>query len=196
MTATAGQTAVHERPARQRPARRPAGRRHARVAELEHLSLEALRAYRGELAEEESRVSYWRRIIQAKLDLLVSPETGELVARLRAVLSDVGVASSRQGLLRMHPAAGMPPLPHLQHLWTSGHERTSDQLLGELADAERALSSYRSALLDRLDQATSDLIARYREDPSACLAALPTTPSDGPSIRPAERPPGRRRRAV
>jgi len=54
--------------------RRPAaGRRPAqRVPHLEHLELSALREYRQDLLTEESRVSYWRRILQARLDNAVA----------------------------------------------------------------------------------------------------------------------------
>ena len=38
------------------------------------------------------------------------------------------------------------------------------------------LSSYREALIRRLDRATAEMVARYHEDPSLCLMALPTAP--------------------
>ena len=41
-----------------------------RSTDFAHLSLTALRAYRRTLTHEESRVSYWRRLIQARLDVL------------------------------------------------------------------------------------------------------------------------------
>ena len=37
------------------------------------------------------------------------------------------------------------------------------------------LSAYRTALHKRLAGATGELIARYREQPTLCLTALPTT---------------------
>ena len=39
--------------------------------------------------------------------------------------------------------------------------------------AELQLSAYRNALHRRLELATGELIARYHEDPSLCLCALP-----------------------
>jgi hypothetical protein len=42
-----------------------------------------------------------------------------------------------------------------------------------LAVAERQLSEYRQALHRRIGDATSELIARYREEPNLCLTALP-----------------------
>ena len=38
--------------------------------EFSHLSLPALRDYRQTLGQEENRVSYWRRLIQARMDLI------------------------------------------------------------------------------------------------------------------------------
>ncbi len=40
-------------------------------------------------------------------------------------------------------------------------------------DATTASTAYRSALHVRLDLATRELIARYHDNPSACLVALP-----------------------
>ena len=42
-----------------------------------HLSVEGLREYRRALSEEEHRVSYWRRILQARLDLVGRYLAGE-----------------------------------------------------------------------------------------------------------------------
>jgi outer membrane protein TolC len=47
------------------------------------------------------------------------------------------------------------------------------QLEADLDEAERQLSSYRNALHVRLGDATSELIARYRDEPNLCLSALP-----------------------
>ena len=50
---------------------------------------------------------------------------------------------------------------------------TDDALLVRLAAAEAELSAYRRSLHERLDDATSELIARYREEPALSLCALP-----------------------
>ena len=41
-----------------------------RNSEFDHLDLEGLRNYRTALSAEEGRVSYWRRIMQARLDVV------------------------------------------------------------------------------------------------------------------------------
>ena len=48
--------------------------------------------------------------------------------------------------------------------------------LADLAHAELQLSAYRAALHRKLAAATQELIARYREDPSLALTALPLVP--------------------
>ena len=56
-----------------------------------------------------------------------------------------------------------------------GHadDGADDGIVVRLAAAEAELSAYRRALHERLDDATSELIARYREEPALALCALP-----------------------
>ena len=167
-----------------------------RSADFAHLTLAALRAYRKTLAHEESRVSYWRRLIQARLDVLrdddgrtPQPVDRDKVERLRGVLAEARPVA-RQALVsdradRRHPAAARPRgavVPQVDPE-DPAHSAT---LLRELAFAELQLSAYRTALHARLGAATRELIARYREDPLLCLtrsAALPTGASSLPDVR-------------
>jgi hypothetical protein len=147
-----------------------------RCPELGHLTLDALRTYRQELVEEESRVSYWRRIVQARIDLILAVDHNDLT-RLRGALADPDARSRRQALLAVLPADDVPPLPDLAVLWRSEPDPADEQavtaLVTALGTAESALSSYRQALHKRLDRATAELIARYHQDPQQCLVALP-----------------------
>jgi hypothetical protein len=140
------------------------------------LDLDALRSYRQELVVEESRVSYWRRILQARLDTALG-ENGERtpVARLQSVLTQHQESSRRLAVLDVHDAVSVPPLPNLAVLWESSSDLGTDDagMVPRLADAEVELSSYRRSLHERLDDATSELIARYRETPALALRALP-----------------------
>ncbi|HET7407184.1 MAG TPA: hypothetical protein VFJ21_08660 [Mycobacteriales bacterium] len=160
-----------------------------RSADFAHLTLSALRIYRKALAAEEDRVSYWRRIIQARLDLVRAGEQrgGLRLDSVRDILSDPRVGTGRTAIMAILPHEDMPPLPNLVGLWQAdplpgdspeavAHNTRMEH---ELADAEVALSAYRSALHQRIDAATGELIARYREDPTLCLSALPTLPTDG-----------------
>ena len=148
-----------------------------RSPELAHLNLTRLRAYRRTLLDEELRTSYWRRLIQARRDLLrAGGEPGDRAA-LTDALTEARSVRGRQVILTLHPDGGMPILPHLPDLWASGVDQGTDaeraELFTRLASAESVLSSYREALHRRLDRATAELVARYHEDPGQCLVALP-----------------------
>ena len=145
-----------------------------------HLSVDGLRAYRRALSDEEHRVSYWRRILQARLDLVASGTTRKGVdhERLTPLLTTQRVGAGRRALSSVvHSDGGIPPLPQLEALWE--RQVAPDDEAGRLAFeddlrvAEQELSAYRAALHDRIGSATGELIARYRESPGLCLSALP-----------------------
>ncbi len=153
-----------------------------RSPEFAHLSLEGLRAYRHALTTEEGRVSYWRRIIQARLDLVRVAESGSATTpeALRGVFAGARVESGRRALLTVVPVDDMPPIPDLVELWeretVAGAGTHNARLARDLSKAEAQLSAYRTALHKRLAAATGELIARYREQPTLCLSALPLAP--------------------
>src|SRR3954454_22043707 len=100
------------------PNRPTADRFHAppqRNNDFAHLSLEGLRQYRAALSTEESRVSYWRRIIQARLDLVRATDAGNAtsVDALAAMFTHPRVGGSRPHLMSVVPVDDMPPLPDL-----------------------------------------------------------------------------------
>ena len=150
-----------------------------RSPDFAHLSLDGLRKYRHALSDEENRVSYWRRIIQARLDLVRAAEGGTVatVDNLRGVFAEARVDSGRKALLTVLPQDDMPPLPDLVELWVReprlGDDEHNRRLALDLSKAEAQLSAYRTALHKRLSSATGELIARYREKPDLCLSALP-----------------------
>src|SRR5687767_1285244 len=83
------------RPRSRKAAPRPEPQRDEAYA---HLTLEGLRAYRRALSEEENRVSYWRRILQARLDVLRAGLAGGSArpvdtAALKPVLTDARVGA-------------------------------------------------------------------------------------------------------
>lgn len=143
------------------------------------LSLAELRAYRRKLADEEDRVSYWRRLVHARLDVLAAesshagPLTLETLAR---VLGDTGAGRTRNALVRVRAAEPLPELPVLEEMWVSevdpGDRAAIEAAVERLRTAERQLTSYRTALHQRIDEATGELIERYRADPSSALVAL------------------------
>lgn len=168
-------------PTAARPASRRAPQRIApvRTEEHAHLSLDELRAYRTTLSQEESRVSYWRRIIQARLDLLRVGADADSDT-LRPVLTDERVGAGRRALVEIMPVDDIPPLPDLAGLWDRLVDPADAQAVAaldrDLSEAERQLSEYRSVLHARIGAATGELIARYRDEPGLCLSALPVRP--------------------
>lgn len=155
-----------------------------RSPEFAHLSLSSLRSYRHALTAEENKVSYWRRLIQARMDLLAADGADDTarLERLRTTLTENRVGLGRQALVEIVPTDDTPPLPDLEDLWAQ--EVTPDEptraaaLRKELSFAELQLSAYRAALHRRLSKATVELIARYREEPSLALIALPLPPGE------------------
>jgi hypothetical protein len=136
-----------------------------------------LRVYRQALADEEDRVSYWRRILQARLDLVRAGDaTAGDLDQLRPVVTGRNATRGRTALVRVMPVDDIPPLPDLGLLWETIPDEdpaSRARLERALMSAERELSDYRAALHQRIGAATAELIARYREDPLRCLSSLP-----------------------
>src|SRR6058998_1260493 len=101
----------------QQGARKPQVRPEPRRSEQHaHLSLDGLREYRTALTAEESNVSYWRRIIQARLDV-VRAGSDLLAENLKPVLTDERVGAGRRALVDVLATNDIPPLPDLASLW-------------------------------------------------------------------------------
>lgn len=146
---------------------------------MEGLTLEQLRAYRSELRAEEDRVSYWRRLAHGRIDLLTAQATsGPVLTRyeLARALSDTGSGRRRSGLMSIEAADPLPELPELDEIWTSRPDPHDAAALADqvarLRAAEEQLTRYRTVLHQRLDEATAELIARYKRDPTCALAVL------------------------
>lgn len=148
--------------------------------DLAVLDLPGLREYRRRLEAEEDRVSYWRRLVHARLDLLAAESASDhtlTLPELVRVLGDTGTGQTRQALVSVRPAEPLPELPVLTEMWASEVDpRDADQVadaVDRLTRAEKQLTEYRRALHERIDEATAELIARYRENPLAALAVIP-----------------------
>lgn len=154
----------------------PAGSDDAATAErLQALDLFSLRELRAELTDYETRVSYWRRLLQARLDLLASGRQGHDLQQLARALADAPSRSRRMANLTVLPPDQVPPLPDVAHLWEEvpppGADTTDYE--GRLRDMERQLSELRRGLHQSIDAAHRALIERYRADPALALTILP-----------------------
>ena len=143
------------------------------------LSLDDLRLYRRRLAEEEEKVSYWRRLVHARLDVLEAEAHHERPLRLEElirVLGDTGSGRTRTALVNVRAADPLPDLPILEEMWVTELDPNDTAAIKEAIDrlraAERQLTDYRRALHKQLDGATSELIERYRVDPTSALVAF------------------------
>lgn len=143
------------------------------------LTLDTLRSYRRRLADEEERVSYWRRLVHARIDVLEAEAHHERplhIDELVRVLGDTGQGRGRTALVTVHAEEPLPDLPVLQEMWVTELDPNDAEAVADavrrLRVAERQLTDYRRALHARLDDATKELIARYRENPASALVAL------------------------
>jgi hypothetical protein len=119
---------------------------------LSELDLATLRARRRRLSDEHARLTWLRRLVKARGDLEV--------ARLTGVTAPCGEESS---LLTPTVRAALA-------LETDRPCPLGSTLLTELADTERSLSRAADDTQLHLDQATAELMRRYRDDPRTCLS--------------------------
>jgi len=147
---------------------------------LEELSLAELRARRRVCADLDLEYSYYRRLLQGRLDLLAfemrrrsGEETRTLIEALPEILASW--ASHRPGLPRRRVPVEAPHLP-------ATGRRAVDQVLSDeflillsemadkdladvqqrLAEAEAEISRLRRAVFDASDVLQAELVRRYR----------------------------------
>ncbi|CAN5337945.1 hypothetical protein BH18ACT9_BH18ACT9_11930 [soil metagenome] len=143
------------------------------------LSLDGLRDYRRTLAAEEEKISYWRRLVHARIDVLEAEAQHErelTIDELVRVLGDTGAGHGRTALVSVEAAAPLPDLPVLEEMWVTELDPNDPVAVAEAVNrlrvAEKQLTQYRHGLHQRLDDATGELIVRYREAPAAALVAF------------------------
>ncbi|HZD73270.1 MAG TPA: hypothetical protein VE776_05200 [Actinomycetota bacterium] len=148
---------------------------------VERLRLEplaGLRALRKALREEERQVSYWRRLVQGRLDLARPALAGDQpsVEKLTATASGQRQDPSRRGAGRRSPSFAKfvngiqdRRLASLAAAWDTPIPWDERGRLREveatLAEIEVELSRRRRDLHERIDACTTELVDRYRRDP-------------------------------
>lgn len=151
---------------------------------LRELSTQELRTRRAECEEEERAVSYARRVLQGRLDILRAEllrreqrgdgEAESLLSRLPDILGHDHVATdplqARATRLDVPPAA-----EHLEreldeivdesslHGLPEAPPEELEQLIASLAEHEGKLSALRRGLFDRIDELRDELAARYKD---------------------------------
>lgn len=182
----------------------PARRRVDRITaegyldDLATLDVEGVRARRDECAAEESQLSYLRRMLQARLDIVRAErqrrrEGGEahsLVDALPALLADAPPANPQAARAmstdppehqmrrredRLAVDGTLARLPDLS-------EAELDEVAGQIGEEEARVSRIRAIVQDRLDELQAALVTRYRRgegDFAARTAEASHEPADG-----------------
>lgn len=148
---------------------------------LEDLSLDDLRARRRICSDLDVELSYYRRLLQGRLDLLtfeVRRRAGEEQRSLLEALPEVlaSWAAGEPGLPERRVAVELPDLPAsgrravdqaLQDDFLARLPEMDDVELGEvqhrLAEAEAEVSRQRRAVFEASDRIQAELVRRYRE---------------------------------
>jgi hypothetical protein len=151
------------------------------LAGLSTLPMDELRNLRREAEQEETDLSYLRRLLQGRLDILRAElarraGTGEsdLVDALPHILADEGVSSSPHGLGRHIAAEPSRADSHRRHVEAlvadvdlsnlAAHDEVS---LGRAVDAlereEQEVSEKRRAVQTVMDACTAEVTRRYRD---------------------------------
>lgn len=155
------------------------------VAGLDALDTDELRNRRADAEAEEESISYVRRLLQGRLDILRSElrhrhesgsdVAGDLLSKLSAVLADdhpegrdtLGTRATR---LRV-PADTEPHHQRLEEVVAGASldeledlpVETLEVYVSRLTEHERKLSAIRRTVFDRIDALRSELAARYKD---------------------------------
>lgn len=158
------------------------------VEDLEALSLEELRARRDECLAEREYLSFLRRLLQGRAEILRAElerrsgggGDGSLVERLAEILAGEAQGPARGEAVRVSIPEEEVLLARrrIERLVTdaaiSDPSALDDERLAEVADRlvaeEREISRVRSEVIAVLDRLQGELKRRYREDPSLVLS--------------------------
>lgn len=160
------------------------------VTDLEALSTEELRTRRADAEAEEEAISYVRRLLQGRLDILRAElvrrtrdgneQAADLLGQLSGVLSDDGSAAARDVLqaratrlrvpdgidehtARLDALVDVSALAELEGRTVE----TLQTFIARLTDHERELSRVRRQLFDRIDALRAELAGRYKDGRAA-----------------------------
>jgi len=150
--------------------------------DIASVPLAELRELRQTMIKLENQVSYWRRIIQARLDLVRdgSLKRSASIEGLQRILSQQLGNNNRKVLMDVQSGFGdIPNVAGLGSLWNRMDDDLDNDsnLVEQLVVAERELSKRRNELHDGIDAATAELVSRYRANPELVLTALPSRSS-------------------
>lgn len=162
------------------------------LAGLRQAPLGEVRALRAEAEQEEVDLSYIRRMIQGRIDILRAElerrggASGELVDRLASILADEPRAPAR-GLGRhstLEPSRAAEHRRYVEQLvhdadLSDAAERSDQELtaaLETLAGEEHKLSGKRREVQQVMDACSAEITRRYREGEADVSNLLPAQP--------------------
>jgi hypothetical protein len=153
------------------------------LGRLEQRDMNELRAMRAEVQEVETGLSYLRRLVQGRLDIVGGElhrrreggepgDLGELVKRLPEILSDHSRAPGLGRLPQLMTPGELDPdltadldaittITDLESLSTLSDEELVD-VCERLAAFEREVSGRRRAVFDRIDALQGEVTRRYK----------------------------------
>jgi hypothetical protein len=151
------------------------------VADLDSIDIDELRRRRDMADEVETELSYYRRLLHGRMDLIAFEQRrrrGEESRSLIEALPEILVGRERTGNSSgRHLSTELPPLPvrgrrHLDRvlgndLMVRLPELTEQDLAdaaGELASLESELSSTRIEVQRILDRLQAEVVSRYKTD--------------------------------
>lgn len=153
------------------------------LGDLQHRPLPEVRAMRGECQEIETGLSYLRRLVQGRLDIVGSElerrrgggdpaDLSTLIGKLPEILSDRTRAPGVGRLPQLMAPGELDEefTAELDAIITSGHldslPRVADEelelLRGRLQDLEERVSARRRQLFGRIDELQAEITRRYR----------------------------------
>jgi hypothetical protein len=166
------------------------------LAEVDTLSIADLRTRRDDAEQEETDVSYLRRLVQGRIDILRAElarrggeGSGSLLADLPQILGESGPRNAPRGLGRHNVLEPSRADEHRRYVEAMVADvdlsdvtaRTDDELRAALATFEReeaGLSEKRRRIFGVLDRCSAELTRRYR-DGEADVSDLLTGPPAG-----------------
>ncbi len=158
------------------------------LGDLSSKSLDDVRAMRDDCLEEETVLSYERRLLQARMDILraeLDRRRGggaSLLERLPAILADEGPHSPRGAFTMKDPVLDFDrPKRRVERLISDDtlanlpalSEQDVDAIILTLESTEREISELRKAVQGVLDQVSAEIGRRYKSgeaDPAERLS--------------------------
>jgi len=139
--------------------------------------LPTLLSRRAALRDHEEELSYWRRILQGRIDVLRARlAAGAGDPALADVLGGEPRGATRAAHVVVRPYTDMLELATCDMLWEKSCDSHDEDLLVQALDrmlvAERWISHSRSRVFHELDLATQELKKRLTADPTEYLSIV------------------------